>query len=635
MIVLACKDVCKSYGIEKIIENISFQIEEGDRVGLVGVNGAGKSTLLKIVANLLPKDEGDIFFAKGLTTSYLSQESTLDSTKSILQELEGVFNYLKEMEQQLRDLEVKMGDKSLDAKKLDDYMEQYSILSEKFQALDGYGYQSKIRGVLKGLGYGEEDYNKVISSLSGGQKTRVALGKILLENPQLLLLDEPTNYLDVHAIEWLEDYLRGYKGTVVIISHDRYFLDQIVNRVFEIEDKKLYDYRGNYTTFIEKKRVIREQQLKDYTLQQREIGRQEEVIRRLLSFGSEKKVKRARSREKMLERLDRVEKPTLDTDKARITFSSRIKSGRDVLMAENLAVDYPGLHLFSNVSFRVHKEDRVGIIGPNGIGKTTLFKVILGKHKPREGSLTIGHNVEIGYYDQELSGLDSNNTVIEEVWDQNPTLTHGEIRNLLASFLFTGDDVFKDIEDLSGGEKSRVSLLKLMKSESNLLLMDEPTNHLDINSKAVLEDSLLNYDGTVVVISHDRYFLNRICTKIIELDKSGCTEYLGNYSYYQEKKKNLAESYGDVEENLKTKTELKEEKRKERQKREDVKKKKTMLIELEKEIETLEAKLLEIDELLCLPENYSNPEKSKDLHRQSEVIKARIAELYQIWEESF
>ncbi len=635
MIILSCNNICKSFGIDVILNNISFSINKGEKVGLVGVNGAGKSTLFKILTNQLTYDTGELFISKSTTIGHLEQNTLLNEKSTIMEECLNVFQDLIHMEQSLRDLEIRIASLSSNneqSKDMEEAMHKYSLLLEEFNEKNGYGFRSEIKGVLKGLGFIEEEFNQPIYQLSGGQKTRVALSKLLLTHPDLLLLDEPTNHLDIEAVEWLEGFLRDYDGTLLMISHDRYFLDQMVNRVFEIENTTLTSYNGNFSTFMEKKRIIIEQQLKEYIEQQKELDRQKDIVRRLRQHGTEKLMNRAKSREKQLEKIEHKDAPQIYRSKAFIRFETQVKSGNDVLSVENISKSFDDNMLFKNVSFDIYKGEKVALIGPNGIGKSTLFKIILNELKANSGNIRLGHNVFTGYYDQEQKNLNYNKTALDEIWDDHVNLNQTEVRSLLGSFLFRGDDVFKMIESLSGGEKGRLSLLKLILSKSNLLLLDEPTNHLDIDSKEVLEEALINYDGTILVISHDRYFLNRVATKIIELNPNGNDTYLGNYDYYSQKKKEKLYMNAPEEKEEKTKTKLKEEKRKEREERENLRAISKKQNKLETEISELEEKINSLEELMCQEEIYSNEEKIKEVHQQSQILKDKLDTLYSEWE---
>ncbi|KXG75649.1 ABC-F family ATP-binding cassette domain-containing protein [Thermotalea metallivorans] len=634
MIILSCNNLSKSFGIDCILDHVSFSVSQGEKVGIVGANGAGKTTLFRILTGQYPYDEGDIYLSKNLSIGYLEQSAALAPENTIFQEALHVFDDLIAMEEKLRILEqqIATAGQHSDHDALQHLMEDYARLSEEFQNRNGYGYRSEIRGVLKGLGFCEEEFDQPIYQLSGGQKTRLHLAKLLLGKPDILMLDEPTNHLDIEATEWLEAFLKSYPGTILTISHDRYFLDEIANKIFEIEHRKLTIYNGNYSDYVEKKKILYEQKLKEYEEQQKEIARQEEMIRRFKQHGTEKLANRAKSREKRLEHMELVDKPLCYNKRTNIRFETRIKSGDDVLKAENLCKYFGENKLFENVSFDVHRGDKIGLIGPNGIGKSTLLKIILGKIDYNAGQIKTGYHVHLGYYDQEQSDLNLSNTVIDEIWKENILLTQTEVRTLLGSFLFSNDDVFKTIAYLSGGEKSRIALLKLMLSKANFLLMDEPTNHLDIASKEVLEEALINYDGTLLVISHDRYFLNKVTNKILELSPDGIKEYLGNYRYYQEKKREFQNPVVEETDGQKTKTQMKDEKRREREKREEAKKRKKEQESIETRIFMIEERMAELEALMCQEEVYANPQRSKEVHEETNALKEELEYLYGQWE---
>lgn len=634
MTILSCKNLNKNYGINVILENITFSINEGDKVGLIGPNGAGKSTLFKILTNQLDYDSGELFIDKNKKLGYLSQHLSLDSNNTIYEEMLSVFNEIIDLENKIVDLEMKLNE-PYDASKADYHdkiIKDYTLYTELYNNRGGYTYKGEISKVLKGLGFTEGDYNKSINILSGGQKTRVALCKLLLNNPDILLLDEPTNHLDLEAIEWLEEYLKGYKGTIVIISHDRYFLDAITNKTMELLNSHISFYDGNYTKFIEFKKKDYENKLKAYNLQQEELKRQEEIIERYRSFNREKSIKAAESRQKTLDKIERLQSPDKDPNGAKIKFKTSITSGNDVLHIENLSKSFEDKHLFSNISFDIKRGEKVALIGENGRGKTTLFKIIMDKIESDGGIKVLGKNVFIGYYDQEQSDLNGDKTIIDEVWDDFPNMTTTEIRTSLAAFLFKGDDVFKPICKLSGGEKCRINLLKLMLSESNLLLLDEPTNHLDIMSREALEDAILEYDGTVLVISHDRYFLNKVIDKIYELKEDEAKEYLGNYSYYIEKKKNPHRFIHEEEQEGKTKTQIHQEKKKKKEAEKLEKEKKLKIKSIEDEIADKESYLVELQKKLCLEEIYSDPQKSEEVNKEILNVEKELEELYTQWE---
>ncbi|MFR4163685.1 MAG: ABC-F family ATP-binding cassette domain-containing protein [Paraclostridium sordellii] len=635
MIVLSCNNLNKSFGIDTVLENISFTVNEGDKVGIIGVNGTGKTTLFKVLSGIYGYDSGDIYLGKGVEIGYLEQNTNFQSDKTIYEEVLEVFSDLMEMEKYIRNLEIKISEESSNphSKELDKLMNEYSHKLELFSELNGYGYKSEVKGILKGLGFSDEDMQTPINILSGGEKTRVLLSKLLLKNPSLLLLDEPTNHLDSDAIEWLEVFLKQYKGTVIIISHDRYFLDQVVNRVFEIHNKRLKTYNGNYSKFIELSKVEKELEVKKYEDQQKEIKKQEESIERLKAYGREKHLKRARSKEKMLDKVDVLDKPDVFRKKASIQFNPAVSSGNDVLEVKDLSMGYGERILFKDINFNIYRGEKVALIGANGIGKSTLFKIIMNEIIPLTGNTKLGTNVHVDYFHQEQKTLNLDNTIIDEIWNDHPNLNQTTLRNMLGSFLFEDEEVFKKISTLSGGERARVAILKLILSNSNFLLLDEPTNHLDIDSKEVLEEALLNYTGTLFTISHDRYFLNTVVDKILVLDSEGITEYLGNYNYYMEKKKQALEmnTVETVEE--KTKTQLKDEKRKEREQREIEKKARVKRQSIEKEIEEIEAKIEELDLLMCQEDVYSNPEKSKEVSQNKSNLEENLNNLYEEWEQ--
>ena len=634
MIVLSCNNLNKSFGIDSILENVNFTVNEYDKIGIIGVNGTGKTTLFKIISGIYGYDSGDIYTSKDCEIGYLEQNTNFHSENTILEEVLEVFKDVIEMEKYLRDLEHKISEESSNTNSttLEKLMNEYSNKLEAFSDMNGYGYKSEAKGVLKGLGFSDEDMDKPISILSGGEKTRVLLGKLLLKKPTLLLLDEPTNHLDSEAIEWLEVFLKQYKGTVILISHDRYFLDQVVNRIFEIHNKKLKTYNGNYSDFIKASAIEKELELKKFEDQQKDIKKQEESIERLKAFGREKHLKRARSKEKALAKVDVLDKHKAYRKKAKIEFNPSVTSGNDVLQLRDISMGYGERILFKDLNLDIYRGEKVALIGANGIGKSTLFKIIMNEVTPLSGDIKFGTNVNVSYFHQEQKTLNLDNTIIDEIWEDNKQLTQTSLRTMLGAFLFEGEEVFKKISTLSGGERARVAILKLILSNANLLLLDEPTNHLDIDSKEVLEEALSSYTGTIFTISHDRYFLNTVVDKVLVLDENGITEYLGNYDYYIEKKKQVQEmnTVEVVEE--KTKTQLKEEKRKEREQREAEKKNRVKRQNIEKEIEETEAKIEEMDVLLCQEEVYSNPEKSKDVSLQKASLEEKLSALYEEWE---
>lgn len=635
MIVLSCKNISKYFGIDIILKDITFNINEGEKIGLIGANGAGKSTLFKILTNQMEYDSGELFIDKSKELGYLSQNLSLDSNNTIYTELLSVFESLIDMEERLHNLEEKMKE-PYDASKEEYHnkiIRDYTTLTEVYENRGGYTYKGEISRVLKGLGFTEADFDKSISILSGGQKTRVALCKLLLRKPEILLLDEPTNHLDLDAIEWLENYLKDVKGTIIVISHDRFFLDAITNKTIELIGGTAHCYNGNYTAFVDLKEKNKEVMQKAYELQQAEIKRQEEIIAKYKSFNREKSVRAAESRQKALDKIERIEAPIKDPKASKIRFETQIKSGNDVLYVENLSKSFGEKLLFEGLNMDIKREEKIALIGENGRGKTTLFRIIMDKIPSDKGVKVLGKNVFVGYYDQEQSNLDHNKTILDEVWDDFPHMTTTEIRSALAAFLFTGDDVFKQISKLSGGEKCRINLLKLMLSKSNFLLLDEPTNHLDIISREALEDAILNYDGTIILISHDRYFLNKIINKIFELNEDGVKEYLGNYSYYVEKKKNpLRFEYIEEGSGI-TKTQIKLDKKKKREAEKVEKEKANLIKTIENKIAATEESLEALQGQLCLEEVYSNPEKSIEINKEIQRVEEELQNLYDQWEE--
>lgn len=630
MIVLSCNNISKTYVVDKILENISFTIEEKDKIGLIGLNGSGKTTLFNILVGDIPKDNGDIYVQKDLNIGYLRQHMDIKSDKTIFEECIQVFKPLIEMEKDLRNLENQISIESTKggSEKLEQLMAWYSNLLEEFSDKNGYGFKSEIKGVLKGLGFKEEEFDKKINVLSGGQKSRLSLAKLLLEKPDLLLLDEPTNHLDIEAINWLESYLLEYKGAALIISHDRYFLDNVVTKIFHLENLNLKTYNTHYSKFMEVRKKELELLKKEYENQQKEIKRQEEIIRRFSNYGDRRYIKQAQSRQKLLDKMKTIDKP-MDSKKVKISFEPKIKSGKEVLRVENIEKSFGDFRLLEDINFTIYRGEKVGLIGPNGIGKTTLFKMILGHIPYDEGNINLGHHVHTGYFDQEQTKLNLTKTIIDEIWDENPKFDHYQIRSILSRFLFIGDDIFKEIEELSGGERGRLALLKMMLSNANFLLMDEPTNHLDIYSKEVLEDAINDYEGTLLVISHDRYFLNKVTDKILELTEEGIDEYLGNYDYYLEKKNELLIEEDD--ENFKTKTQIKLERKKEKEKLAIEKKRKNEILALEKIIAEKEMKIEELDRLLCEPELYEKPNEIVLLTKERETIQMDLDSLYEKW----
>jgi len=629
VLVLSASNITKSYVDKKILENISFFVEEKDKIGLLGLNGAGKTTLFEIISGNVEPDSGEIFIKSTMKIGYLKQHTKVDSDLTMYEECLTVFEDLIKMEERIHSLAELISEKSnAGDDSYESNLKEYGTLLEEFNSRNGYGFKSEIKGVLKGLGFTDEDFDKSVNILSGGQKSRLALAKMLLEKPDILLLDEPTNHLDIESIEWLENFIKDYDKALLLISHDRYFLDKVVNRVFYLENRNIYIYNTNYTKFMEQRKRDLEILKKQYEDQQKEIKRQTEIIERYMQYGDERYIKQARSRQKMLEKMKVIDK--IETNKKlSLSFEPSVVSGRDVLLAEKITKSFDGETLFKDISLSIYRGEKVGLIGPNGIGKTTLFKILLGKMPFDGGEISLGKNVVTGYFDQEMAQLSDEKTVIDEIWDAYPYLNHYQVRSYLSRFLFIGDDLFKEVSTLSGGEKARLSLLKLMLSNANFLLMDEPTNHLDIDSKEVLEDALNMYSGTVFVISHDRYFLNQIATKIYELTQDGIFEYLGNYDYYLEKKKELNEEEPVEEE--KTKTQIKLEKKKEKELIQREREQRERQKSLEKTILELEQKLNEIDLILADPKTYEDHEKALEISKKRDDVEEKLNELYDKW----
>ena len=633
--ILACQNVCKAFGEKVILQDASFHIEEREKAALIGSNGAGKTTLLRIIMQELPADSGTTILAKDKQIGYLAQYQDIHGHHTIYEELISTKQHILDMENRIRSLEHEM--KYAAGEALENLMNQYTRLNSRFELENGYAYKSEVTGVLKGLGFAEEDFSRQIETLSGGQKTRIALGKLLLSRPDILLLDEPTNHLDMDSITWLETYLLNYPGAVFIVSHDRYFLDRVITKVVEIENGTLRTYTGNYSAYAEKKAMLRDAQYKAYLNQQRDIRHQEAVIAKLKSFNREKSIKRAESREKMLGKIQRIDKPAEIQDRMRICLEPRYVSGNDVLTVEGLSKAFPGQVLFSDISYEIKRGERVALIGSNGTGKTTMLKILNSLEAADAGRFTLGSKVQIGYYDQEHHVLHMNKTIFQEISDTYPTLTETQIRNMLAAFLFTGDDVFKEISALSGGERGRVSLAKLMLSEANFLILDEPTNHLDIPSKEILEEALNSYTGTVLYVSHDRYFINQTATRIMDLTNQSLVNYIGDYDYYLEKKEELTQKYApgtevaaaqakqESDSKLSWK-QAKEEQAAKRKRENDLKK-------VEARIEQLETRDKEIDETLVLPDVCTNVAKCTALSREKEEILSELEKLYEKWEE--
>ena len=617
--ILSCNNISKSFGTDVIIKSCSFNIEDHEKAAIVGINGAGKSTLLKIITGIEPADTGLVTLAKDKTLGYLSQQQNLNSDNTIYDELLSVKQYILDMEAQLRSIENQM--KSADDTALETLMKKYSDLNHEFELNNGYAYKSEITGVLKGLGFAEEDFTLNVNTLSGGQKTRVALGRLLLSKPDIILLDEPTNHLDMESISWLENYLLNYSGAVLIVAHDRYFLDKIVSKIIELDNGNATVFSGNYTDYASKKAILRNMQLKEYLNQQREIKHQEEVITKLKQFNREKSIKRAESREKMLNKMEFVDKPEILNDKMDIKLEPNVISGNDVLTVDNLTKGFDGTVLFDNICFQIKRGERVALIGSNGTGKTTILKLINGIIPADSGSIYLGAKVNIGYYDQEHHVLDPDKTIFDEIRDAYPDLNNTQIRNTLAAFLFTNEDVFKYIKDLSGGERGRVSLAKLMLSNANFLILDEPTNHLDITSKEILENALNSYTGTVLFVSHDRYFINSTATRIIELANKTVVNYIGNYDYYLEKKdilgaKPITNNTSKSSSSAISKLNWQEEKVKQAQQ----KKIKNEIKRTEERMALIEAEIEELDNMYADPAISSDTAKLMEIHTRKEAL---------------
>lgn len=663
--ILACKNISKSFGTTTILDKVAFHVNEREKVAIVGINGAGKSTLIKIIMGELTADDGEVIFAKGATVGYLAQHQDLSTDGTIYEEVLAMKADIIKMEETIRRLEIDM--KSASGAELERMLASYSRLTHDFELKNGYAYQSEVIGVLKGLGFTEEDFNKKVSTLSGGQKTRVALGKLLLSTPDIIFLDEPTNHLDMESIAWLETFLVNYSGAVVIIAHDRYFLNKVVSKVVELENTKATVFEGNYSAYAMKKEQLRDTMIRHYLNQQREIKHQEEVIAKLRSFNREKSIKRAESREKMLDKIERLDKPVAINDKMHIALEPNILSGNDVLTVTNLRKSYGSLTLFDQLNFEVKRGEKVAIIGNNGTGKTTILKIINQIVSADGGDVKLGAKVHVGYYDQEHNVLDMNKTIFDEIQDTYPSMDNTKVRNILAAFLFTDDDVFKLIKDISGGERGRVSLAKLMLSDANFLIMDEPTNHLDITSKEILENAINNYTGTVLYVSHDRYFINRTATRILDLTNQTFLNYLGNYDYYLEKKPEMEwRAFGNTSNTLSTtegnsnvlsglridkhldstskemqtasfpqepvsENKLDWQQQKEEQAR--LRKRQNDLKKVEDEITHLETRNEELEELLADSSIYTNPSKLIEVHKEKKELEERLEVLLEQWEE--
>lgn len=636
--ILSCQNICKAFSGKNVLEHISFHIEDHEKAAIVGINGAGKTTLLRIIVGAMQADEGSVTLSKDRTMGYLAQNGAVDTANTIYDELLSVKQDLIDLEERIRACEVSM--QTEEGKALEALMKKYTSLTHAFETGGGYAYKSELVGVLKGLGFTEDEFTKSVSTLSGGQKTRVALGKLLLQKPDLIILDEPTNHLDLNSIAWLESYLMNYKGAVIIVSHDRYFLDRIASKIIEIDQTRATTFTGNYSDYAVKKEQLRAAAMNAYLNQQREIRHQEEVIEKLKSFNREKSIKRAESREKMLEKIDVLEKPTEARADMRLKLTPRITSGNDVLTVESLSKSFGSQLLFRDVNFEIKRGEHVAVIGDNGTGKTTLLKILNLLVPADSGVFRLGSKVEIGYYDQEHHVLHGEKTLFEEISDDYPALTNTEIRNTLAAFLYTGDDVFKRIDDLSGGERGRVSLAKLMLGNANFLILDEPTNHLDILSKEILEDALNSYEGTVLYVSHDRYFINRTAHRILDLAAHNFVNYIGNYDYYLEKHDTVMASMESVSSAGSTAaaspaqagSEVKQDWRAQKEEQARLRKKENDLKKCEEKIAALEARNTELDKEMSDPVVATRSVKLQELAAEQEKNNAELEKLYEEWE---
>ncbi|MDF2511137.1 MAG: hypothetical protein K0S04_1003 [Herbinix sp.] len=653
--ILACNNISKSFGTNQILKAISFHVNDKEKVAIVGINGAGKSTLLKIIMKEMPADDGEVILSKGSSIGYLAQHQNLSSDSTIYEEMLTVKQDVIDLDANIRTLEVEM--KHATGDQLNQMLNTYTRLTHEFEQKNGYAYKSEVTGILKGLGFTEEDFDKKVNTLSGGQKTRIALGKLLLSKPDIILLDEPTNHLDLISIAWLETFLLNYNGAVIVVAHDRYFLDKVVSKIVELDFSKCQTFEGNYSDYAQKKAMLQSAMLKQYLNQQQEIKHQEEVIAKLRSFNREKSIKRAESREKMLDKIERVDRPVEHTE-MHFHLEPRIMSGNDVLSVTGLAKSYEHLTLFQDLNFEIKRGEKVAIIGNNGTGKTTILKIINGQVDSDAGQIKLGSKVQVGYYDQEHQVLDPDKTLFDELQDTYPNLDNTAIRNILAAFLFTEDDVFKRIKDISGGERGRVSLAKLMLSEANLLILDEPTNHLDITSKEILENAINHYNGTVLYVSHDRYFINKTATRILDLTEQSLLNYIGNYDYYLEKKPeveaaNLGRAVSTApaasgkpgafptaafatpsnQSIAESDTENKQNWQQQKEEQARLRKRKNDLKKTEDEIHQLEARNDEIDELLTKEDIFTNVQKLLELNEEKKSIEDRLLELMELWEQ--
>ena len=628
MIILSAQHIAKSFGVNAVLRDVSLTVQQGDRIGLVGVNGCGKSTLMRILAGLDAQDGGEISLVRGLRVGYLAQQNMVTSGETVWNELQKVYEQVFAMEKKLRELEDEMAHAHTDAQRFAQLSADYDRLTQRFEEADGYSWKSMVSGVLNGLGFKPAQYDQCVDSLSGGEQTRLCLARLLLQKPDLLLLDEPTNHLDMETLQWLENYLAAYKGSVLVISHDRYFLDHVCTGIVEILMGSSEQYNGNYTRYIAQRQERFESRMRAYEIQQKEIERQQAIIARYRMFNREKSIRAAESREKALDRMEKLEKP-VDERAIRFSFEARRRTGEDVLQLTEMSKSFGEKHLFHDLTLRVRAGDRVALIGPNGVGKSTLIKIIVGEEQPDTGFIRYGSNVDIGYYDQHQSTLQADKTVLDEIWDRFPQMEQSNVRGALGMFLFTGDDVFKPIHTLSGGEKGRVALTALMLRKDNLLLLDEPTNHLDMDSREVLEDALADFGGTIITVSHDRYFINRIANRIIEMQPDGVTEYIGNYDDYIERKNRPVAVEAEAG---KTKTELEKEKRREKLSRQALRQLKIRAQEAEKAVGVKEAEIAELEAQMADPSLYSDAQKSADVQRAYQKAQQALQTLYEQWE---
>ena len=628
MIILSAQHIAKSFGVNAVLRDVSLTVQQGDRIGLVGVNGCGKSTLMRILAGLDAQDGGEISLVRGLRVGYLAQQNMVTSGETVWNELQKVYEQVFAMEKKLRELEDEMAHAHTDVQRFAQLSADYDRLTQRFEEADGYSWKSMVSGVLNGLGFKPAQYDQCVDSLSGGEQTRLCLARLLLQKPDLLLLDEPTNHLDMETLQWLENYLAAYKGSVLVISHDRYFLDHVCTGIVEILMGASEQYNGNYTRYIAQRQERFESRMRAYEIQQKEIERQQAIIARYRMFNREKSIRAAESREKALDRMEKLEKP-VDERAIRFSFEARRRTGEDVLQLTEISKSFGEKHLFHDLTLRVRAGDRVALIGPNGVGKSTLIKIIVGEEQPDTGFIRYGSNVDIGYYDQHQSTLHADKTVLDEIWDRFPQMEQSNVRGALGMFLFTGDDVFKPIHTLSGGEKGRVALTALMLRKDNLLLLDEPTNHLDMDSREVLEDALTDFGGTIITVSHDRYFINRIANRIIEMQPDGVTEYIGNYDDYIERKNRPVAVEAEAG---KTKTELEKEKRREKLSRQALRQLKIRAQEAEKAVGVKETEIAELEAQMADPSLYSDAQKSADVQRAYQKAQQALQTLYEQWE---